>query len=626
MLRRPPRRIGDEHARRVIETLVVVAERARSATRADGEVVELAPVGTIRSFAVGGVVVRIDEEPAGSGIASEVLALSALADARAPSSHEPLAPALLGHGVMPVDGRAHPWLAHEAARGAPLTAPLSSAGAIELGRAFAGLHGARVFDLLSRLPNERPLTLFESFRRTTEQLRSWMLFREADGLGQDLLTLTLSDLQRALRQLALASDHLFLTARRRTLCHGAPSLACAIARDDDDARSSEGSARSDEGAAPRAVQLVRFDQCYRGDAAEDLAGLSIAARLSDDDEELLLESYLDGLAALGRSDPRFVPRYFARRALALLAVPIARLALLARLKNGEAPLVDDPIEALERETRAAYEELARAMNGLRDLGGRARPVAVVEVMAMGRLVAYEEMLLSGTLFHVAITGLAYTGKTEVGSLLAHRLTHVFFSTTAIGRALALVERRAFDGKPAPDARRLVAELFDAGFAMRASDAPPYYRALILGDDVTDALHAGTDPLRGAELLADAGVRGALAAELQRRFDALGLVVEGPHAHELMRRDARRFHLVDDRDVRRARLMSHRPEIADEDDADAALDLLDAAIEAPGSEATTIHLASRPAPAATLEVLWHLLPAERRRHGPADLSGRAPLFP
>ena len=59
-----------------------------------------------------------------------------------------------------------------------------------------------------------------------------------------------------------------------------------------------------------------------------------------------------------------------------------------------------------------------------------------------------------------------------------------------------------------------------------------------------------------------------------------------------------------------------------DDAAQLLARLDQSMPPPPSEAVRVDVGSRTGAAATLEILWHLLPPGKRPH--EDLSGRAPL--
>lgn len=596
------------------------------------DVVELGPVGTVRTFRAADLVVRVDEDPRGTALEHEAMVLDALATAASP----PLAPEVVARGRIDVDdaqARDRPYLAYPWIAGNTLEPSSSAVRARDIGAAWARLHAVRVMDLFGRLERERPLTLLESFRRSVEELKGWMAARELDGLGQDLLTLALSDLQRALRPYCIAQDHLFLTARRRVLCHGRPAPAFIVVR-------------PDAPPVPPPLSFVGLDNACLGDAAEDLARFSLAAGLDEVAEDAMLRAYVDALDREGRRDRRFIPRYFARRTLALFARPVSRLDLVARMKRGDVPLLGDPVEVIEEQSRHAYEELAQAMNGLRDLGGRARPVGTAEVVAMGRILAVEEMILAGQAFRLAIVGQPYVGKTEVATRLAARLKHRFYGTAALSRALALVERderasAAAAGLPPVvlSPRSLVETLFTRGFVLEPRVEPPFYLARLDGRDVTDELREG-GPLqvRGAQLLDDEQIRDALRHALARGVgtgaagDAgdrelghggeQGIVVEGAYAPSLLVGRSSTFHLSADIGVRRARLVSHRPDVGTEDDAQALLARLDQGAGDAPADAVTIDVGSRTAAAATLEILWHLLPPGRRPH--EDLTGRAPL--
>lgn len=614
-------------AQRIVQAVPTLDDVARVATLVHGadvakpivpkDVTELAQQGTVRTFRAAGVVVRIDEDPLGPALEVEARVLDALATAATP----PLAPHVLARGRVPLaqaqkgDVEDRPFLAYPWISGDVLDKASAAARARDVGGAFARLHSTRVMDLHDRLPRMRPLTLLEAFRRSVDELKGWMAARELDGLGQDLLTLALSDLQRALRPFCIAQDHLFLTARRRVLCHGRAAPAFLVVR-------------PDAPPVPPPLCFVGLERACLGDAAEDLAAFALAAGFDEHSEDAMLRAYVDGLDREGRLDRRFIPRYFARRALALFAQPVSRLDAMARMKRGErsewgTPSVGDPVLAIEEQSRLAYEEIARAMNGLRDLGGRARPISVAEVMSMGRILAVEEMILAETAFRIAVTGQPYVGKTEVASRLARRLKHRFFGTASLSRALALVERDAASAGVVLATRELVGALFARNFTVEPRDEQPFYRARLDGKDVTDELREG-GPLhvRGAQLLDDELVRGAI----RDRFAAFpeGVVVEGAYAPSLVQGGgvARTFHLSADAGVRRARLFSHRPDVGSEEDAAQLLERLDQSQPTAPADATPVDVGSRTAAAATLEILWHLLPPGRRPH--EDLSGRAPL--
>jgi cytidylate kinase/aminoglycoside phosphotransferase (APT) family kinase protein len=587
-------------------------------------VIELAPRGTLRSFRAEGpqpMTLRVDEDPASRRVDVEALAFVALQTA----TEVPVVPTLrTRHVLAGRDGIERRFLVYDWIAGHVLDS-VPQNRAKDLGALIAQLHGARVMDLQGRL-QDGPMSLLDAYRRTGEALRAWVAMREADGLSHDLLTLSLSDLQRGLRTAIVADDNAFRTARRRVLCHGALEPALFVARD----------LRSP---LLPSLCMVGLDKAHLGDAAFDLARFAVVSDLDDDTEDLLLNSYLDTLIALDRRDPRFVGRYFAARTLEVLARPMARLELITRIKQGKQAVIEDAVDVLERESELVVKEVAAAINALRDISGRTRAVGVAEVKAMGRVVVVEDLVLAGRTFRLALNGEPYTGKTEVGALLAQRLRHHFVSTATLSRALALIERqhkqRAFDidvtrpihPEDLPDLtkpRALVASLFERGFVMEPTNEPPFYRVRLNDEDITAQLKDADGELlvRAGALLDDDAVRTAIRDELERRTSGGGIVVEGPHAERLLGARVRAFHLVGDQAVRLARLMAHRADVASEADAATMLARLDASSPKRPQEAIAVDVGSRPAAAAALAVLVHLLPPGRR---PAlDLSGRQPL--
>jgi hypothetical protein len=574
------------------------------------EVLELQARGTLRSFRcvrrATALTIRVDEDPGSRRVDVEALAMAAARSATDP----PVVPELrTRHVLHGRDGIERRFLAYEWIDGRTLETPLPTAKVRELGAVFAELHAARVMDLWGRLPTTST-TLLDAYRRVGEQLKTWLQAREADGLGADLLTLALSDLLRALRPWIVAQDTWFRTARRRCLCHGAPEPSLVIAR-------------AERGALRHHLVIVGLDRATLGDSAFDLASLGHRAGLDDEGEDALLSSYIETLDALDRSDRHFLQRYAAARVLELLARPVERLERIALIKRGDVQVLDDAIVALEAESDRAIADITRAMNGLRDLAGRARPVVEQEVRAMGRVATLEDMILAGRTFRLALTGQPYTGKTEVGAAVARRLGHAFFGTAALSRALALVQREA--ASPAERTpRALVGRLFDRGFAMEPVAAAPFYRATLDGVDVTATLREGVDPeivVAAGVLLDDEAVRSALRDALEKRFVGRGLVVEGLYADRLAPGRWRVFHLVGDSGVRLARLTAHRRDV-DDTGAAALLRRLDAEAPPAVADATRIDVGSRPAAAAALDVLLQLVPPGRRGRG--DLSGRAPL--
>jgi cytidylate kinase len=577
---------------------------ARFGVPADAPLSELMPTGLVRTFRIGDVVLRVD---AGSGeaLAREGVVLRALDRISSPR----LTAEWKGAGTDIIDGAPRAWLAYAWLRGGTLDETMARQAPAALGALYGRLHATHVIDLWSSLRERRPMTLLDAFKRLSEQLKTWMLTRESDGLAPDLLVLSLSDLQRAIRQSAIAQDRLFQVARRRVLLHGRSSPEAVVAVDN---------------ASDLTHHFVLLDQAALGDASEDLASFAVAAGFNDAEEDIFLDAYLDTLDAHGRPDARFIPRYFARKSVALLASPVEKLARMGRIKSGREPLFEDPVVTIEKLEEQTYADLVRALNGLRGYVGGSRPVTPREVVAMGRLVAYEEMILDGRTFRIALTGLPYAGKTEVGATLARRLRHAYINTSVLGRALALFEKR--EGKAASEPRALVSTLFDAGFDVEPTIEAPYYCARIGGEDVTLDIHEDKEHLRGAALLDDPTVRLALKDAIEARYATQGVVVEGAYALDLVSGRVRSFHLICDKDVRRARLISHRPDVANDADADALLAQLDETAEKPAADAATLDCGSRPAAAAALEILWHLLPASRRpdRHA-HGMSGRTPLY-
>ncbi len=596
-----------------VDVVAAAAAEVTGATQNVSDVVELAPRGTLRSFKVDGrqpLTLRVDEDPASRRVDVEALTLVALQTAIEPAVVPPL---ITRHVLFGKDGIERRFLAYEWIDGQTLSPALSPVRAKECGAAFAQLHGARVMDLHGRLPSTTT-TLLEGYRKAADELKAWLAHREQDGLGPDLLTLSLSDLLRALRPFVVAQDNLFKVTRRRVLCHGAPEPALVVAR-------------TERGPVLPHLCIVGLDKAALGDAAFDLAAFAVSAHLDDDAEDGLLGGYLDTLTAIGRKDRSFVGRFFACRTLELLARPVARLERIARIKRGDSPVLGEPVVALESESQLVIADIARAMNGLRDLAGRARTVTPAEVQAMGRVVAVEEMLLAGRTFRLSFTGEPYTGKTEVGAMVARRLGHKFFGTAALSRALALVERDALaTSTTRPTPKQLVSKLFEHGFTMEPSVEPPFYRAFLDGVDVTTSVqHETSDPerfVRAGVLLDDEQVRAALRDGLEKRFAGEGLVLEGLYAEKVLPGRVVSFHLTGDIGVRRARLMGHRKDVESEDDAATLLGRLDEASPEAPPDATRIDVGSRPAAAAALEVLVQLLPPGRRPA--ADLTGRAPL--
>lgn len=572
----------------------------RSGADADAVIIELPSHDEVRTFRVGSNILRVDESPDGNALRTEELSLQVLGLSAEPRR----APSLTASGRDMLFGELRSWLSYPYIEGTTLTRNTAADCAVGLGRLFASLHCTRVFDLRERFPRQRPMTLMEAFREMQEHLQGWTEQREAEGLGTDLLTLAIDDLQSALRPYVLENDPHFWVARRRVLCHGRLEPQRIV-------RDKEGNFR-----------FVGFEHACLGDAYEDLAHFAIAARLPAAAEEQMLSGYEDVLIANGRPDPRLRARYAARRTLGLLQLPARRLYRLVQFKNAMHTMRDALGRRLRHEIRAAYEDLLEACNGLRTFVGNPRVLSLREVESMGRLVAYEDLFLAGKKFRVAITGRPYSGKTELGTQVASRLAHIYLNTDALARAVAWWKLR----HEAADTDAALQALFAQGLEMKTCTEAPFYRTFVAGVDVSDALRDPGIRMAGAKLLDDATFRMQVAAVLSKTLPTGGLVLEGAFANQMLPAGQQHFFIFRPPEIRREHLMGHRKPLADADDASELLMHLDDAVAPAPPEAIVIDLMQRPAVSATLDILWHLIPPGQRPARPmSDLSGRKPLF-
>jgi cytidylate kinase len=565
-------------------------------------VVELIPDGTLRSFRASrgnsSVVIRVDEHPGSPRAAREALVLELLQDQTEWGGR--LAPTLMQQGVLSgIDGIERNYVAYPWVEGQPLEGHRLAPRAHDVGFAFGLLHQTRADDLGLVLPQD-PRSLLQHFQDLVKATQQWMVWREAEGLGQDSLTVQLHDLVRQLAPYINAQA----TAAQHTpmvLCHGhaRPHLVVAHA---------------ERTPLPPRVTLVGFDNAHVGDGAAELSSLAVAAQLDPHSEDALLRGYQDAARHHDAHDDGFVWRYHAHRRLALLAQPLARLHRMWAIKRGQRATLIDPLTAIEEESAIAERELTFALNELRDFSGRTRVITIEDTRSLGRLVTVEDLVLAGRSFQLAFSGQPYAGKTEVAATVAMRLQHAFFSTTAMSRAMAFVER-ALPAHHSP--KQLVRALFDRGFSMVPQTEPPFYRASFDGEEQTAVLHdeAGL-VVRAGELLDNEQLRVALRDELSRRHPGGGMVMEGTYAAQLLPGRVQSFHLTQDAAVRTARFMHHRSDIEDEPAAAAVLDSLDQGQPTPPRDAIVVNAHSRPAAAAALQVLSHLLPPGRK---PAEAS-------
>ncbi|MCP4498430.1 MAG: phosphotransferase [Deltaproteobacteria bacterium] len=585
-------------------------------------IVELAPQDTVRTFHIGNRVVRTDMNADGLCLRAEAVALVTLKNALL---EDPATPEVVLADLRRVLGEDRPVLVYPWVEGHTLHEANVTSHLDEVAELLAKMHSAPVMDLQERFPVVQPWPLLSSYKETSDALRAWTHLREQEGIGADLLTLTLSDLQRNLRSYVLAQDRLFLVRRHPVLCHGRVSVESFVS--------------TEEG-----LSLVNFDKACLGDPATDLARFSIDAALNYDDELQFLHAYLNARRELLFEDSLFIPRYFARKTLLFLQVPAERIQRMMGIKTGVVQVLDDPVVTLERELSLATAELTRGLNGLLPLSGNRRLLSRREVEGMGRILGFEDLLLAGRNFHVSITGQSYSGKTEIGAALALRLEHAFFNTTGLARALAFLERafaverdamldaipnQETDAKEElrkkkPSLRALVRRLFARGFRMEAQREAPFYSAYLNEKDITGQLRDDTDRIRAAALLDDEQVRRFLRDALTEHLAGSGLVIEGSFSQSLLPAGAKEFYLRCDGSVRRARLRNHRQDVDSDDDADVMLARLDEA-EKRESHSSVVDAEGKPASAVALLLLQHLLPAARRKKAASsDFSGRKVL--
>lgn len=460
---------------------------------------------------------------------------------------------------------------------------------------------ARLCARLHDLPSLRPMRSFAVqekpsilavFQRVVENQRGYLLYREQDGLPQDMLALTLADLGRVVRRFVVAQEHHFLPHPRRTLCHGSLDPSRLLR-------------------AGRELRLFGFEEARVGDSARDLALFAVAAQLDEQTEDELLVAYLDARA---KSDDRFVHRYFAHKLLCVLERPVTRLLGLYRIKYQGAPVVGDVVEVLNQEMAAATRELAAALTTLNDFLGRGRPLAPRDVASMGRLVACEDYLLRGRDVVIGIEGAAYTQKTPVATELAARLEASYINIGAwlrTGIKLAGAEPRAIA------VEQVLVALAGHEVVLETVSEPPHYHVLVDGADVTDQLR--TPELYQAQhrLLGEARVRAALAVPLRRLIRG-ATVIEGELLDQLLPDGAQRFVLFAAPAVREKRQREHAEALGRE--------LPPLAPAPPPEGAAAIDTSHAPTPQIALEIIQRCLPADLRAEILVpDFTGRRPLF-
>ena len=559
----------------------------------DESALELRRKNTVRTFACAPFVVRTDSAK-GVSIAAEVMALRTLASALAPRATPPI----IDYGEYAFECGSRPYLAYHFVEGQALSAEAARPRLGDIADTYARLHGAHVMDLLTRFPRQTSMSLLDPYKRASERLRAWLLAREEDGLAQDALTECLLDVQRRLRGFVIAREHSFLSSRKRVLCHGSRSAEHIIVRNDG------------------ALWLVGFQNSSLGDAAHDLANVTRALALSDDEEDRFLNTYFDTREHLFRPTRRFLSRYFARKTVGYFADVARGLNAMRLMKSRGFDDNEDIVVAVENEIENTQKKLLAC---LKKVGSASeQQYSLGDVKSLGRMAALEDVLVKGRVFRVAITGLPYAGKTEVASVLARRLSHTYLNTSALARAVALFARRQKDedalcNQSLPEQVRA---FFASDFTFAAQSESPFYRVRFGDDDVTQKVHESEDRLAAARIFDDEDAFRAFADALRDIIKSSGVVVEGYGAEVILSGRVTHFHISADTALRVSRLMNHRG-LDDESDAASLLERLDETHLKPGDEAyrrVDVSLEERSAGQASLLLLNHLLPAHRRRKG------------
>jgi cytidylate kinase len=295
------------------------------------------------------------------------------------------------------------------------------------------------------------------------------------------------------------------------------------------------------------VALEGWENAHAGDGASDLASLCEEASLDEEATLALVQAYEE---ARGGRDARLIPRLCARRLLSRLS----GAARVLRGLYGLADLVDVADQAVWCELRhtqeLARERLLRALNGLSDFTGPARPLAPREVEAMGALMAVEELRLRGQAPVVAMEGGPYVGKTPLAQDLARRLRVPWVGVAAVLRVAA---RALGPGTPVtPDAVAAalgrVAWRVEGGRVVTGGGGqvvglPPRAPGDVgVPDGVAEA-----PVVRRALAGVLAGVAGAGAGAVAEGQDLTGMLPDG----------ARRVLLWASREVRAARWQAHQ---------------------------------------------------------------------
>jgi cytidylate kinase len=500
-----------------------------------------------------------------------------------------LAPTLLAHS----DGTtALPQPHHllELPAGGPPTLPLSHEETFGMGELLGLLHRQNDVSLRRRSPSLGAVSLMAAFQALSDDVRAYLNRRERDGLPQDLLTVNLSDLMRALRRYVVAAEHHFLPPPSRVLCHGALDAQRFVV--------TPGGGR----------MLWGFEHAFAGDGALDLAQLCERSSLTEEQVLGLLDGYR---ATRGRRDGLLLARLCAWRVLFRLQRAVGALRELQDLTD----LLDEGLagqtDALDGFVTAAREDMRLAINGLMDFTGPARPFSLREVEAMGALIAVEELHLRGSCPVLGIEGPAYTGKTPLAQELGRRLRVPWVGVAAVLRAAAWATG-------APDAvdDRTLADMLQR-LQVHVVD-----NRLQLMWDGQDALTAarGDDVRLPAGLATSARVRQALS-EFLRRACVRGAVVEGQDLDGILPPGAHSFLLWANTAVRDSRRDAH---LQTTPPVDAPPPAVDDVPPVPAAHQVLLDGSNLGLPQLVRTVLCTLVPGAAG-HADSSLSGRPLLF-
>lgn len=471
-----------------------------------------------------------------------------------------------------------------------------------VGTALGRLHACSGVAVRLRAPVLGHTSLMASFQALSDQVKQYLARRESDGLPQDLLTLSLSDLMRALRRYVAAAEHHFIPPPGRVLCHGLPEPGRLLMAKD-----------------TGTIVMTGLEHAHAGDGSADLAIVAEEAGLDDTMVSALLAAYAE---ARGRKDARLVPRMCARRVLHRLQRAVDALRELQLMADAVETGLGPYAAALVGWLEEARRRVMHAFNGLVDFTGPARPLSLAEVEAMGAPLAVEELHLRGEHPVLGLEGPPYVGKTPLAQELARRLKVPYLGLAAAARAAAWAT-----GTPGGVEAQDVADMLGR-LTPDVSDG--VVRLMWDGQDALEyARTAGGTTRLAPHVLDDPRVCTAMQ-NVVAKLAPHGLVVEGPSMEGVLPAGSHRFVVWASAAVRHARAVAHRASLPEEARAAStppSLPELTAGTElppAPPEGATLVNATQASLPQLMRTVLRALVPAALV---PSDtgLTGRPVLF-